>query len=59
MEKLPFTQENFNLYDVSQVHSLFSHSFKLINSHEQRENVVSKNGDNVERVFYTLTFQSI
>ncbi len=59
MEKLPFTQENFNLYDVSQVHSLFSHSFELINSHEQRENVVSKNGDNVERVFYTLTFQSI
>ncbi|HLT06682.1 MAG TPA: class I SAM-dependent methyltransferase [Cyclobacteriaceae bacterium] len=56
MERLPFTQYGFHLYDTDKVQKLLSGvGFSFHQAVDQQETVTSKTGDKVQRQFTTLT----
>lgn len=58
MKQLPFTQYGFTLYNLEDIQELIKHaSFKMIASDTQREKVLSKTGQLVDRDFTTVSLQ--
>lgn len=58
MEKLPFTQYGFHLYDQADVKQLFSsHPFKLIHQETNKYKAMTKMGKLEEQISYTLVYQ--
>lgn len=58
METLPFTQHGFNLYDSIKLENLVKQSpFKLAGLTDHTEQVMSKAGETVERLYTVATLQ--
>lgn len=58
MEKLPFTQFGFTLYDNQKIKQLVdSTAFKMIDSDSQIETIKSKMGNTIDRTFTTVTLE--
>ncbi len=60
MEKLPFTGYGFKLYDNVTLNKLIKKSgFKLSNSTTYKDQIISKTGEAIERVFTVATMQKV